>query len=213
MQQGTDPLAVVSLIIAGASLLISGIVAYRGEFRGADMHIDLLRAPVRWQVSAGKPATTKAPGIWHVADVQHDDFTLMVTGKCPGRVLNSGPKGGGVWDLNVSIDPLDPQWSIGSTVDLSNPFTLDAKGSEGFTLTVVLSCPRDELVAAVKSLENVTQPLGMRLAYTRFRAFGRKGTEHSDVAVNAQEILLPIRSWAKESRFSLETGKPEPSES
>ncbi len=205
--QGPDPLAVAGLVISALSLLIAGAVAYLEEFRGSGMKVDVLRAPEVWQAQIGRPAAGKPPGIWHLADAD-SNFWMMVSGKSPGRVLNTGPKGGGIWDIAVDLHPLGTDWSMGSSVDITDPFTLDGKRTQGFHLTVVLRCPRDQLASGLAWLENAGQPLRLRLSYSRFAAFGRKVTHHSDVWINAHELSASIRAWAKESNFPLPDATP-----
>ncbi len=202
-EPGPDPLAVAGLVISALSLLIAGALAYLEEFRGSNMKADLLRPPEVWRAQIGRPAAGKPPGVWHLADLD-SNFWMMVSGSCPGRVLNSGPKGGGIWDIAVDLNPLGPQWSMGSSVDISDPFTLDGKGTQGFHLSVVLRCPRDQLQDGLAWLENASQRLRLRLSYAHFAAFGRKATDHSDVWINAPELGAAIRAWAKESNFPLE---------
>jgi hypothetical protein len=187
------------------SLVISLVVAYRAEFRGAHIRITLRTPPRSWAVSPTMQTGGKPLGYMRIANLD-EPFRLQVTGECQATIDNDGPKGGAIWDIRLQVVGLGDPWKSGGVFPERQPYSLAGKASVGFVAAFAFVCPKDSIPAGLKELYPVSSPIALEVTYHRSGVVRRDVPERTALNVSRQEVAKAIAEWAIENQFR--TGEP-----
>lgn len=113
----------VAIALSSLAIVMAAFTLWRNDLRGASLRVNILRTPTEW-TSAPLSAVLDSqallpaqvdPWLFHQQVKGSAELHVIVLCSCSALMLNDGPRGGSIWNIDAIVQGVPAPWEVGAT--------------------------------------------------------------------------------------------------